>query len=198
MLIIGLTGGIGSGKTTVCRLFAEFGVPIIDTDIIAREIVEPGEPALSALAELFGKEVLHSDGSLDRSALRKQVFDDENKRVQLERLLHPLIRKRMHMQISHLTAPYVIIAIPLLLEKAWQNEVDRILVVDTTEALQLSRTMARDGLDAQTVQGIIHTQASRQQRIAAADDIIHNDSDQGELKRQVRALHRYYQQLASE
>jgi dephospho-CoA kinase len=198
MLKIGLTGGIGSGKSTVCRLFAERAVPIIDADIIAHDIVKPGEPALTLLARTFGHEILNTDGSLDRHALRAQVFQDERKRRQLEGLLHPIIRKRMQEQLKRLDSPYVILAIPLLLEKGWQGEVDRILVVDTTEDLQLSRTMERDRMDAQAVRHIMQAQATRQQRMAAADDIIHNNGDYDKLERQIEALHRNYLKLAAE
>lgn len=198
MLKVGLTGGIGSGKSTVCRLFAKLGVPIIDTDIIAHAVVLPGEPALDALTREFGSTILGTDGSLDRSALREQVFQDEGKRQQLEAILHPVIRERMHTQLKSLDAPYVILAIPLLIEKGWQREIDRILVVDTPESLQQSRTMARDGASAQTVRRIMQAQCSRQQRMAEADDIIHNEGDYNDLTHQVEALHRFYLKLANE
>ncbi len=198
MLRIGLTGGIGSGKSTVCRQFAKYGIPVIDTDIIAHDIVKPGEEALTLLTETFGHDILHADGSLNRQALRTLVFQDEAKRRQLEGLLHPLIRRRMQALLKCQTSPYVILAIPLLFEKGWQSEVDRILVVDTTEALQRSRTMARDGMDAQTIQRIMQSQTSRQRRMAEADDIIHNDADYDKLERQVEALHQHYLKLAGE
>lgn len=195
MLRIGLTGGIGSGKSSVCRLFAARNIPIIDTDIIARQVVEPGQPGLAALTAAFGKEILDSSGQLDRRALRERVFSDAAQREQLEAILHPLIRAALHRQLEAVTAPYVILAIPLLLEKGWGSEVDRILVVDTDEALQVSRTMARDNVEAKEVERIMQTQVSRAKRVAGADDIIHNEGDYAELERQVEALHRYYLSL---
>lgn len=197
MLRIGLTGGIGSGKSSVCRLFAAMNVPVIDTDIIAREVVEPGQPGLLALTSAFGQEILDNAGQLNRRVLRERVFQDKAQRQRLEAILHPLIRAALHEQLNTVTAPYVIIAIPLLLEKGWENEVDRILVIDTNEALQISRTMARDEADEEAVQCIMQSQVSRSTRVAAADDIIHNEGDYTELERQVEVLHRYYLSLAS-
>jgi len=195
MLRIGLTGGIGSGKSSVCRLFSAMNVPVIDTDIIAREVVEPGQPGLLALTSAFGEEILDNAGQLNRRALRERVFQDEALRQRLEALLHPLIRAALHEQLKTVTAPYVIIAIPLLFEKGWESEVDRILVVDTNEALQLSRTMARDKADEKAVERIMRSQVSRSKRVAAADDIIHNEGDYTELERKVEVLHQYYLSL---
>jgi len=197
MLRVGLTGGIGSGKSTVCRLFAELGVPIVDTDAIAHQLVSPGQPALKLLCATFGEAILDADGVLDRRALRERVFRDKGELRKLEAILHPLIRQRMQQQLDQLDSPYVILAIPLLLEKGWQGEVDRILVIDTDEALQRSRTMARDQVDEETVKRIMQAQVTHGERLAAADDIIHNDKDIRELAQQVQMLHRKYLTLAT-
>ena len=196
MLRIGLTGGIGSGKSTVCQFFAELGVPIIDTDAIAHALVAPGQPALSQLASVFGSDILDQEGHLDRAVLRERVFGDDTQRQQLEAILHPLIRSGMHDQLKTIQAPYVIIAIPLLIEKGWQAEVDRILVVDVDESLQLERTMRRDGVSAKTVRRIMQAQVSRQHRLEAADDILHNDQGRTALREQVEHLHQRYLRLA--
>lgn len=198
MLRIGLTGGIGSGKSTVCRLFADLGVPIIDTDNIAHSLVEPGKPALAYMVEAFGQEILDQQGALNRALLRERVFSDEKQRQRLELILHPLIRSEMHRQLERLKGSYVIIAIPLLLEKGWQGEVDRILVVDTDETRQLERTVRRDGLSEAAVKRIIKSQVSRQQRLATADDTIHNDGALDKLRGQVIELHQLYLQLAAD
>ncbi len=198
MLRIGLTGGIGSGKSTVCRLFADLGVPIIDTDDIAHSLVEPGKPALAYMVEAFGQEILDQQGALNRALLRERVFSDEKQRQRLELILHPLIRSEMHRQLERLKGSYVIIAIPLLLEKGWQGEVDRILVVDTNETLQMQRTVRRDGLSEAAVKRIMKSQVSRQQRLATADDTIHNDGALDKLRGQVIELHQLYLQLAAD
>lgn len=197
MLRIGLTGGIGSGKSTVSALFAELGVPIIDTDRIAHELTAPGTSVVKRIAELFGNEVLASDGSLDRSRLRQIIFADSSRREQLEGLLHPLIHERVLQQMTELTGPYCILVIPLLLEKGWQSLVDRILVVDAPPELQFARTLQRDGRPAAEVHAIIAAQISREQRLAAADDVVVNDADQLALAAQVEALHKKYLQLAA-
>lgn len=192
MLRIGLTGGIGCGKSSVCRIFTGLGVPIIDTDEIAREVVAPGEAALAALTTTFGIAILQQDGTLDRTALRRRVFANAKELHRLEEILHPLIRARVHQRLISLEAPYVVIAIPLLLEKGWQQEVDRILVVDCSEEQQLARTLLRDGGDSKTVHQIIASQISRSDRCAAADDIIHNEGSLSSLVHQVERLHQHY------
>jgi len=197
MLRIGLTGGIGSGKSIVCQLFAKRGVPIIDTDEVAREVVAPGEPALQQLSKHFGSAIIDNDGQLNRSELREQVFRDNDKLEQLESILHPLIREQMRKQLNRLSAPYVILAIPLLLEKGWQSEVDRILVVDTSESLQRSRTISRDQVGEETVSRIMQAQISRDKRLADADDIIHNEGDYDNIEKQVELLHRRYLHMAA-
>jgi len=196
MFLVGLTGGIGSGKSTVCNIFRELGVPIIDTDDIARQVVTPGSAGLERLQQEFGPEILSPDGSLNRARLRHTIFSNAEKRQRLEDIIHPLIRMQLKEQLTEINAPYVIVAIPLLLEKGWQNEVDRILVVDSTEQQQVERTLARDECDRELVNKIIQSQSSRQQRLAAADDIIHNDSDMAALHTQVELLHRQYTDLA--
>lgn len=197
MLRIGLTGGIGSGKTTVTGLFAARGVAIIDTDHIARDIVAPGSALIGQLGQLFGAEIITADGALDRSRLRKVVFNDALKREQLEGLMHPLIRTRTLEQIALANSPYCIVVVPLLLEKGWQSLVDRILVVDTSPQIQLARTQQRDRLSAEEVRAIIAVQISREKRLAAADDIIVNDAGMEKLVLQVEQLHQKYLQLAT-
>lgn len=196
MLRIGLTGGIGSGKSTVCGLFQKLGVPVIDTDLIARELVEPGSAALQKIVALFGQQLLHADGSLDRARLRQLVFSDKEQLMQLEQLLHPLIREEMEQRIRTLRSPYVLLAIPLLLEKEWQHSLDRVLVVDCSESLQRERVAKRDGSSAETIEHIIARQIPRSQRLAAADDIINNNGTIASLQQQVESLHQRYLSLA--
>ena len=197
MLIIGLTGGIGSGKSTVTKLFSSYGVPIIDADTIARRVTAPGKPALREICALFGEEIVDDNGQLKRKQLRKIIFSDRQKREQLEAILHPLIQQRMLEQAameSH-RAAYAILSIPLLLESGWQHLLDRILVIDVNERSQLQRTMQRDNIDKKTAQTIINTQINRQDRLLAADDIIDNEGSIDELQQQVQQLHQKYQQL---
>jgi len=198
MLRIGLTGGIGSGKSTVAELFSAHGVPLIDTDVIARQLVTPDSVLLPRLHELFGKDILAADGSLDRAKLRHLVFSDTAKLQQLEQLLHPAIHAEVLTQLSALKTAYCIVVIPLLVEKGWQTLVDRILVVDCPEALQISRTTQRDTITADEVRAIIATQTTREMRLAAADDVIHNDGDLNRLQLQVDQLHQYYLELAQQ
>lgn len=192
MLIIGLTGGIGSGKTTVANYFAELGIIIIDADQIAREIVEPGTSAFRQIVAKFGQTILTAEGQLDRSKLRELVFADATLRQWLENLVHPLIRARMCELSQHATSPYCILVIPLLLEGKPNELVQRILVVDSSEALQVSRTQARDHVTAGQVISIMATQITRSQRLKAADDLIVNDGDLFHLKAQVKKLHQFY------
>ena len=192
MLKVGLTGGIGCGKSVVCGIFSELGVPAIDTDELARLAVRPGSPVLERIVETFGASVLRDDGSLNRDHMRQIVFSSATRRRQLEQIVHPEIRQLLQQHLAGITAPYVVIAIPLLLEKGWHTYVDRILVVDCDESLQLRRAMERDGSDEATIRAIIASQIPRRKRLEHADDIIHNDADFTALRQQVEELHRYY------
>jgi len=199
MLRVGLTGGIASGKSAVATCFERLGVPVIDTDQLAREVVEPGQPALRALLEAFGPTVLAVNGQLDRRALRARVFADTTERKRLEAILHPAIRTRLAAKLAALpmTTPYVVIAIPLLVETGRGDRVDRVLVVDCPPELQLSRLLARDGESETGARAILAAQASRAERLAIADDVIENTGGLGELAERVAALHEHYQALAS-
>lgn len=195
-LVIGLTGGIGSGKTTVARLFEARGVQSIDADVLARELVEPGQPAFEEIVAAFGRGVVHEGGHLDRGQVRSLVFRDPQKREQLEGILHPRIRWEMNRRLSVVTTPYCLLIIPLLIEGGRTDFVDRVAVVDTTPELQVRRTQERDGTPRQTVEEILRVQASRQERLAAADDVIDNSLDLAHLRAQVDALHQRYLDLA--
>ncbi|WJW74936.1 dephospho-CoA kinase [Thiohalobacter sp. IOR34] len=196
MLIIGLTGGIGSGKSTAAEQFASLGIPVIDADEIAHRLVEPGNPALDEIAATFGDRFLTGDGRLDRARLRQAVFADPAQRRRLEAILHPRIRRAMLEAARSLDAPYCLFVIPLLIESGWRDLVDRVLVIDCPETLQRQRVRER-GLDEAQIDAILAAQASREQRLAAADDIIRNDGDLQQLKEQVGALHRKYLELVS-
>jgi dephospho-CoA kinase len=196
MLRIGLTGGIGSGKSAVAERFAARGVPVIDTDVVAREVVAPGEPALAEIVAAFGPDVLDEQGRLDRRRLRERVFADAAARRQLESILHPRIRAAVQQRIEALSAPYCIIVVPLLIETGF-GPVDRVLVVDVDETQQIERTRQRDRVSAESVRRIMEAQASRSERLARADDVIDNNGGLEALDRQVEALHRRYLALAS-
>jgi dephospho-CoA kinase len=193
MWVVGLTGGIGSGKSTVADNFAAQGVPVIDTDAIARDLTAPGGAALDAVRAAFGEAVVQADGTLDRAALRRRVFSDNTSRHRLEAILHPLIRQRVEQALATLTAPYALIVVPLLVETGGYRDVlDRVLVVDCPEDLQIERVMARSGLTRDEVTAILAAQASRAERLAAADDVIVNSASPEVLRTQVAALHRRY------
>ena len=196
ILRIGLTGGIASGKSTVAGLFAALEVPVIDTDQIAREVVEPGQPPLEKLVERFGAGILTPDGHLDRPKLREIVFTDPMARADLEALTHPAIGSAVQARAAVAGGPYQILVIPLLVEKGYQKHLDRVLVVDCPEALQLQRLQARDGTSPAQARAILEAQASRAARLKAADDMIRNESDVAALRQQVQALHHRYLQLA--
>lgn len=196
MLTVALTGGIGCGKTTVCRLFAELNTPVIDTDIIARDLVKPGQGALQEITSHFGSDILLSDGSLNRKALANKTFNNNDERKQLESILHPKIRQCVKKQLLSLDSPYVIVAIPLLIETSQHNSYDRILVVDCDEKLQIQRTQNRDRRSLKEITNIMASQASRQQRLEHADDVINNRSDIESLKTQVIKLHNLYTNLS--
>ncbi|WP_198246536.1 dephospho-CoA kinase [methane-oxidizing endosymbiont of Gigantopelta aegis] len=193
-LKIGLTGGIGSGKSTVCKLFSAFSIPIIDADIIAREIVAPGQAALAQIQLTFGN-ILLADGTLDRKKLGQIIFADPAKKQCLENILHPLIYQRLKTQAAAQLSPYVILAIPLLFETDMTDLVDRILVIDCPETLQLQRVKQRDQLDDDQIQRIIASQSSREERLGRADDIIDNSKSTAELAEQVKNLHNLYLSL---
>lgn len=196
MLVIGLTGGIGSGKSTVAGYFKDLGVPVIDADAIARELVEPGRPALAEIAAAFGREILADNGRLDRARLRHVVFADPAARRQLEAVLHPRIRAVMRERMQGLQSPYCVLCIPLLVETGQTEMVDRVLVVDAPEASQRQRLRQRDQLSDDEIDAVLRSQASRQQRLGLADDIIVNDGDFEALRLQVEQLHRGYLQRA--
>jgi len=197
MLVIGLTGGIGSGKSMTADMFAARGVPVIDADVIARELVEPGMPALTEIAARFGPGIIGPEGRLDRNALRQHVFDNPEARADLEAILHPRIRQRMRDRIGELHSPYCVLVIPLLVETRQRDLVQRVLVVDASEATQRQRVRHRDDLDSDEIEAILQAQTDRRTRLAVADDVIHNDSDVASLEAQVDALHREYMQLAT-
>lgn len=194
---VGLTGGIASGKSAVAELFAKLGVPIIDSDLIAREVVAPGSPGLAAIRQRFGDEVLAADGGLERRRLRRLVFADPAARADLEAITHPLIRERMRQLNESVRAPYVINAIPLLAEGGGRRDLDRVLVVDCPEALQISRVMARDQVDEAAARAVLAAQASRAARLAIADDVLVNEGGLAALEAAVQALHERYLALAA-
>lgn len=196
MLRIGLTGGIGSGKSTVAERFAARGIPVIDSDLIARELVAPGSEALAQIVDAFGSEVLRPDGSLDRAALRRQIFFDASERRRLEAILHPRIRRQLHQRAASAPGPYGLLVIPLLIEQGWANEVDRVLVVDCSPQTQLQRTVARDRISLEEARAVLRNQATRAQRLAAADDVIVNEAAREALETQIEALDRRYRQLS--
>jgi dephospho-CoA kinase len=194
---VGLTGGIASGKTTVANLFGALGVPIIDTDLLAREVVAPGSPLLERIAERYGAGILAADGGLNRRALREKVFANAAERRWLEELTHPAIRELTDARAAAAAGPYVIVAIPLLVETRGQERFSRVLVVDCDPQLQLARLQARDGLTRAAAEKMLAAQASRAERLSAADDVIHNDGDIARLRDQVESLHRSYVAAAS-
>jgi len=194
--IVGLTGGIASGKTAVSDHFKSLGIDIIDADVVARQVVEKGTPALYAIAERFGNKILNTDGSLDRTALRNIVFNSATDKSWLNELTHPLVRAQMQVQIHAATSVYVVLAVPLLIENGLNAMVDRVLVVDVPESLQIARGAARDNSAQALIQNIINAQASRQQRLELADDIVVNDRDLAHLHCQVDKLHKNYLTLA--
>ena len=192
MLRIGLTGGIGSGKTAASDHFARLGAAVVDSDLISRELVEPGQPALDEIVATFGKQVLADDGSLDRARLRKLVFDNPEARRQLEQILHPRIRAAMLHRAGQSTAPYVVFVIPLLFETGQQGLVDRVLLIDVPEKLQRARVAARDGLDDAQINSILMAQTDRNTRLRHADDIVRNDGSLADLHAAIDKLHLKY------
>jgi len=196
-LRIGLTGGIASGKSMVTQRFAELGVPVIDADVASRSVVEPGKPGLAQVVRRFGVGVLDADGRLDRRALRSLIFKDSSLRQALDAILHPLIRAEMERETAEANGPYVVMAIPLLVEGGSPGKrVDRVLVVDADETLQIQRLRARDGSSEDEARAIIVSQASRTARLAAADDVLLNTGSVAELRQAVDRLHEQYLQQA--
>lgn len=189
---LGLTGGIGSGKSAVAEHFVELGVDLIDADQAARWVVEPGRPALAAIAEHFGTQVLQADGQLNRSVLRELIFAAPTQRRWLENLLHPLIAQEVAQFLANAQSPYAILVSPLLIESGQYKLTQRVLVIDVPEQLQIERTMRRDKLSIEQVQSILAVQATREQRLQHADDVLSNDRDLAWIRSEVQRLHAFY------
>jgi dephospho-CoA kinase len=195
-LRIGLTGGIGSGKTEASREFARLGATVIDTDLIARELVEPGQTALSEITTTFGAQLVDNSGRLDRDQLRRLVFCDPDKRRKLEAILHPRIRERSIFLANEARTPYCVLVIPLLLESARDYPLDRILVIDAPVELQHQRVAARDAISGAEIDAVLAAQASREERLEVADDVVVNDRDLDNLRSEIERLHQLYLKLA--
>ena len=196
-LVIGLTGGIGSGKSTVANILQQHGAAVIDTDAIAHTLSAPGGTAIAAIRQTFGDEYIDATGAMDRQHMRQRVFSDEPARKRLEQILHSLIRQEVEKQLAQAQGDYILLMVPLLVETgAYRELIARTLVVDTPEALQLSRTMERSDLGAAEVQAIMDKQVDRATRLAAADDVVVNDTDLATLQQRMASLHRHYLQLA--
>jgi dephospho-CoA kinase len=194
---VGLTGGIGCGKSTVADLFAAHGAALVDTDVIAHQLTAPGGAAMPALLQAFGPDYATADGAMDRARMRNLVFADPGARTRLEAILHPMIRSATATAAQDASGPYVIYVVPLLVESGnWRGRVQRILAIDCRESTQIARVMARNGLPEAQVQAIMAAQASRQERLAAADDVIDNDAGLDALRPQVERLHQFYLALA--
>ena len=199
MFVIALTGGIGSGKTTVSEIFKSKNIPIIDTDIIAKKLVEQGKPAYAEIIKVFGEKILTKDKNINRQALRQLIFSSDKKRLQLENVLHPLIWNEVNSQLSLITAPYCIVVVPLLIENLSQVKpilFDRILVIDVEEQIQINRVQRRDNCDDSIIKNIMKSQVSRQTRLDAADDFIVNSNNLDSLNEKVEQLHQQYLKLS--
>ena len=196
--VIGLTGGIASGKSTVAENFRELGATIVDTDVIAREVVAPGQPALAEIQASFGDGVIAADGNLDRKAMRSIIFADEAKRKELELILHPRIRQEASRRVSNAKGPYQMVVVPLLVKSPMKSDMQRILVVDCSEEIQIARLLERDTECDEQARRMVASQASRIERLTIADDVILNDDDLAQTRRQVEALHTQYLALARE
>lgn len=193
--ILGLTGGIGSGKSAAAERFAELGVHVVDADQVARSVVEPGSAALAQIVDRFGVPILASSGELNRAALRERIFTSVEDRHWLERLLHPLIRQKIWASLSRAESPYAVLVSPLLVESRQHEQVDRVLVVDVPEDLQLQRVLARDQVSEDQVRAILAAQARREDRLRHANDVLVNDRDLSWLRQEVDRLHDRYLQL---
>jgi len=196
-LVVALTVGVASGKTAVSDRFAELGVPIVDTDVIAREVVAAGSGGLAAIERAFGAEMITADGTLDRAALRRKIFEEPGARTRLEDILHPRIAEEARRQLAELQAPYAVLVVPLLVESGLFSDADRVLVIDVPEALQIERLMQRDGNTRQQAEAMLAAQASREQRLARADDTIENTGTLAELNARVDELDRMYRELGT-
>lgn len=194
---VALTGGIASGKTTVANLFAELGVPLIDTDVIARQVVEPGQPALAEVVATFGPDVLDADGGLDRRRMRERIFSDPTAKQRLEAILHPAIRAELERQSRAAVGPYQVLVIPLLAEGKRRDHVDRVLLVDVPEELQIQRLMMRDGVTHEQAAASLNAQATRAERLTIADDVVRNTGRVDDLREEVAKLHAKYLALAA-
>lgn len=199
MYVVAITGGIGSGKTTVANQFAALGIEVVDADLIAREVVEPGTPALTAIAGHFGPGILDEQGRLDRRALRERIFSDPAAKSWLNTLLHPIIRSEMLRQCAAANSPYCLLVVPLLVENRLTELADRVLVIDVDEATQIERTCRRDGVSREQAQAILASQASRSERLTMADDVLDNQSGTTEtIRERILALHETYLAFASQ
>jgi len=197
MLRIGLTGGIGSGKSSVAALLTTRGVPVIDTDEIAHRLTEPGRPEFDEIVRVFGQNILDPSHKIDRNKLRERVFGNSDERRQLEAILHPRIREVVREKLQELHAPYCVIVVPLLFESGFLDLVDRVLVADVSESAQVQRTAARSGLTEAEIRKIMATQVNRAQRLQRADDVIDNNGDRRHLQKEVERLHQWYLSLAA-
>lgn len=197
MFVLGLTGGIGSGKSAVAACFKKYGIKVVDADIAARKVVEPGMPALKAIAEHFGEQVLQADGTMDRAALRSIVFNDEQQRHWLEQLLHPAIGEWIAAELASATSVYAILESPLLLETEQRKSTQRALVVDVSKELQIERATARDDNSREQIEAIIAAQLPREERLARADDVIDNSGSLADLESAVETLHQQYLKIAA-
>lgn len=196
MFVVGLTGGIGSGKSAATDYFQELGVDIVDADLAARTVVQSGTPALEKITQHFGLTILQESGELDRAALRQRIFSSPDEKQWLEGLLHPLIRETIEKELQAATSPYVILSAPLLIEGGLYKRCNRILVIDVSVTLQIKRTRARDNNTDEQIQSIIQNQASREQRLQVADDVIDNNGALSDLKQQIFKLHKQYLKYA--
>ena len=199
MYVVAITGGIGSGKTTVANQFAALGIEVVDADLIAREVVAPGTPALAAIVNHFGPEILTEQGLLDRRVLRERIFSDPAAKSWLNALLHPIIRSEMLRQCAAVSSPYCLLVVPLLVENRLTELADRVLVIDVDEATQIERTCHRDGVSREQAQAILASQANRSERLAMADDVLDNQSGTTEtIRERILALHETYLAFASQ